>query len=199
MAITYLLLLPINYYELRLYLEHENSWQCAKKKQIDFVIGIPTEKGDSIFAASATGVELKTSMEDLANSQYGKNFSSFSYNYLLVTENISVRAETYMKKNKRYEHVGILVLCENGELLVIKYAKKVNDSKNFDVTHRAALLEENCEGIDSIKHLFRTNIKLTEEENKQLKADAYAHGMNVSEYVRWLIEKEREKENGKTD
>lgn len=38
------------------------------------------------------------------------------------------------------------------------------------------------------------NIKLTEEENKQLKADAYAHGMNVSEYVRWLIEKEREKE-----
>lgn len=42
------------------------------------------------------------------------------------------------------------------------------------------------------------NIKLTEEENKQLKADAYAHGMNVSEYVRWLIEKEREK-NETTD
>ena len=38
------------------------------------------------------------------------------------------------------------------------------------------------------------NIKLTEEENEQLKADAYAHGMNVSEYVRWLIEKERENE-----
>lgn len=37
------------------------------------------------------------------------------------------------------------------------------------------------------------NIKLTEEENKQLKADAYAHGMNVSEYIRWLIAREREK------
>lgn len=37
------------------------------------------------------------------------------------------------------------------------------------------------------------NIKLTEDENQQLKRDAYAHGMNVSEYIRWLVEKEREK------
>lgn len=35
------------------------------------------------------------------------------------------------------------------------------------------------------------NIKLTEEENQQIKRDAYAHGMNVSEYIRWLAEKER--------
>lgn len=35
------------------------------------------------------------------------------------------------------------------------------------------------------------NIKLTEDENKQLKAEAYAHGKNVSEYIRWLIERER--------
>lgn len=35
------------------------------------------------------------------------------------------------------------------------------------------------------------NIKLTEDENNKLKADAHAHGMNVSEYIRWLIEKER--------
>lgn len=39
------------------------------------------------------------------------------------------------------------------------------------------------------------NVKLTEDENKQLKLDAYAHGMNVSEYIRWLIEKEREAQN----
>lgn len=32
-------------------------------------------------------------------------------------------------------------------------------------------------------------------ENKQLKADAYAHGMNVSEYIRWLVEKERAEAN----
>ncbi len=43
------------------------------------------------------------------------------------------------------------------------------------------------------------NIKLTEDENKQLKLDAYAHGMNVSEYIRWLVEREREIQNGKTD
>ena len=37
------------------------------------------------------------------------------------------------------------------------------------------------------------NIKLTEDENKQLKLDAYSHGMNVSEYIRWLVENERVK------
>ena len=41
------------------------------------------------------------------------------------------------------------------------------------------------------------NIKLTEDENKQLKLDAYAHGMNVSEYIRWLVEHERQKQNKK--
>lgn len=41
------------------------------------------------------------------------------------------------------------------------------------------------------------NIRLTEDENKQLVADAHAHGMNVSEYIRWLVEKEREASNGK--
>ena len=35
------------------------------------------------------------------------------------------------------------------------------------------------------------NVKLTEDENKQLKSDAYAHGMNVSEYIRWLVKNER--------
>ena len=48
------------------------------------------------------------------------------------------------------------------------------------------------------RKLFRA-IRMTEEENKHLKSDAYSHEMTVSEYVRWLIEKEREKENGKTD
>lgn len=43
------------------------------------------------------------------------------------------------------------------------------------------------------------NFKLTEEENQQLKRDAYAHGMNVSEYIRWLVVRERESQNGKTD
>ena len=41
------------------------------------------------------------------------------------------------------------------------------------------------------------NFKLTEDENKQLKLDAYAHGMNVSEYIRWLVERERETQNAK--
>jgi hypothetical protein len=39
--------------------------------------------------------------------------------------------------------------------------------------------------------LVLCNVKLTEDEKKQLKKDAYAHLMNVSEYLRWLIERER--------
>lgn len=35
------------------------------------------------------------------------------------------------------------------------------------------------------------NVKLTEDERNQLRKDAYAHFMNVSEYLRWLIERER--------
>lgn len=37
------------------------------------------------------------------------------------------------------------------------------------------------------------NFKLTEDENKRLKADAYRHGMNVTEYLKALIEKERDR------
>lgn len=44
-----------------------------------------------------------------------------------------------------------------------------------------------------IKEKILRNIKLTEEENEQLKADAHAHNMNVSQYIRWLIEEERKR------
>lgn len=36
-------------------------------------------------------------------------------------------------------------------------------------------------------------VKLTPEENEQLKREAHQHGMNVSEYIRYLIQCEREK------
>lgn len=35
------------------------------------------------------------------------------------------------------------------------------------------------------------NIIIGDQEKTLLKKDAHAHEMNVSEYVRWLIEKER--------
>lgn len=38
------------------------------------------------------------------------------------------------------------------------------------------------------------NIKMETQEKVLLKKDAYTHEMNVSEYVRWLIEKERERQ-----
>lgn len=50
-----------------------------------------------------------------------------------------------------------------------------------------------------IKDKVLRNIKLTEDENNKLKAEAHAHGMNVSEYIRWLVEKERKLRSETTD
>ncbi len=49
----------------------------------------------------------------------------------------------------------------------------------------------------SLEEKVVRNFKLTQSENMQLKKDAYAHGMNVSEYIRYLIEKERQKESAR--
>ena len=35
------------------------------------------------------------------------------------------------------------------------------------------------------------NFKVKEGEREKLKNDAHAHRMNISEYIRWLIERER--------
>lgn len=40
--------------------------------------------------------------------------------------------------------------------------------------------------------LFWINLRTTEEERDQLRKDAHRHEMNVSEYIRWLVERERE-------
>lgn len=44
---------------------------------------------------------------------------------------------------------------------------------------------------ETIKKVIR-GVKLTPEENAKLRRDAHKHEMNVSEYIRYLIEKERE-------
>ena len=38
----------------------------------------------------------------------------------------------------------------------------------------------------------RVNFKVKEGEREKLKNDAHAHRMNISEYLRFLIEKERQ-------
>lgn len=42
------------------------------------------------------------------------------------------------------------------------------------------------------KRKILRGIKLTLEENEMLKHEAHQHDMNVSEYIRYLIKKERE-------
>ena len=43
----------------------------------------------------------------------------------------------------------------------------------------------------------QTVFRQTEEEFEQLKNDAHAHRMNISEYLRWLIDKQRKEDEGK--
>lgn len=42
------------------------------------------------------------------------------------------------------------------------------------------------------KQKILLGIRLTPEEKAQLKREAHQHEMNVSEYIRYLIEKERD-------
>lgn len=48
-----------------------------------------------------------------------------------------------------------------------------------------------------VKKKVLRGIKLTPEENELLKYEAHQHNMNVSEYIRYLIEKERNYAKGK--
>ena len=41
------------------------------------------------------------------------------------------------------------------------------------------------------------NFKVKEGEREKLKNDAHAHRMNISEYLRWLIDKQRKEDEGK--
>ena len=41
------------------------------------------------------------------------------------------------------------------------------------------------------------NFKVKDGEPEKLKNDAYAHRMNISEYLRWLIDKQRKEGEGK--
>lgn len=49
---------------------------------------------------------------------------------------------------------------------------------------------------EETKRKVLRGIKLTPDENAQLKRDAHKHEMNVSEYIRYLIEKERHEHDG---
>ena len=41
------------------------------------------------------------------------------------------------------------------------------------------------------------NFKVKDGEREKLKNDAHAHRMNISEYLRWLIDKQRKEDEGK--
>ena len=43
----------------------------------------------------------------------------------------------------------------------------------------------------------QTVFRQTPSEYEKLKNDAHAHRMNISEYLRWLIDKQRKEDEGK--
>ena len=60
-----------------------------------------------------------------------------------------------------------------------------------------AILPQDMERRKKLKQETRQTVfRQTPEEFEQLKNDAYAHKMNISDYLRYLVAKER-KERGK--
>ena len=47
------------------------------------------------------------------------------------------------------------------------------------------------------KNMEWVNFKVKEGERERIKKDAYRHEMNISEYLRWLIDKQRKEDEGK--
>ena len=63
---------------------------------------------------------------------------------------------------------------------------------HFDILY----IHQNKKRGDFMVNKGRTTqrlFKLTKEEDAQLQKDAHSHEMNISEYLRWLIEKERKR------
>ena len=48
-----------------------------------------------------------------------------------------------------------------------------------------------CKGGDKMSETRQTVFRQTKEEFEQLKNDAYEHKMNISDYIRYLVSKER--------
>ena len=52
-------------------------------------------------------------------------------------------------------------------------------------------------GLAATKQTRQTVFRQTKEEFEQLKNDAYEHKMNISDYLRYLVAKEREERENK--
>ena len=59
------------------------------------------------------------------------------------------------------------------------------------------MAKSNYERCDTMEWV---NFKVKEGERERIKKDAYRHEMNISEYLRWLIDKQRKEDgNGRKD
>ena len=97
----------------------------SRHYKIDFVVGKSAGNGE-MYIQGMTGVELKTSMSNLCAGG-GLNIKSFPYNYILVPEYMAYAAIKYMMQNeKRFWHVGLLVLREDYSFVICKYAEFIN-------------------------------------------------------------------------
>ena len=142
-------------YEYGFYIKPLHSYECPYHKIIDFVVMLNGDKDYQTFV----GVELKTDMADLKGA-YGKNFFSFCYNYLLVTGDISARAIRYIESIEDYKHVGILILCEDGSIILSKRATMLSEnSEKFDLEYLSAIKGSNMDLIDSVYVLLEENKK----------------------------------------
>lgn len=152
-------------YEYKIFKRPPNGYELVHPFKVDFVVSLKGEDSKPTYR-TFTGVELKNDIYDLMGA-YGKNFFSFVFNYLLVPERISERAAKYMSSVVEYKHVGILVLCDNGELIMRKKASAfLEDDKDFDTQYMSAIENSEDELQDAIDCLIN-HTEAAEETNKE--------------------------------
>ena len=123
---------------------------------IDFVVG-DKAKGNAIYYCGMTGVELKTSMNDM-RTWNGLNVKAYPYNYLLVPEKIAYSAFRRMEQySDEFDHVGLLVLEEEDYTLnLFKQAKFIVPSdRNTELMKRIrSNVDEYADYYDSVAYML---------------------------------------------
>ena len=125
------------------------EWKCGNGT-IDFVVGTDAGKG-KIYWEGMTGVELKTTMNDLRTGN-GLNVRAFPFNYLLVPEKIAYSAVKYMERYSGYfGHVGLLVLMDDYTLDIHRPATVIlPDERNHGYHTNTVNLSEFEKYYDSV-------------------------------------------------
>jgi hypothetical protein len=140
-------------YEKRIYRFRKLFGPHIYQNTIDFVVYADIYN-DGNFEDSFTGVELKSTLENLYGP-YGRNVYSFSFNYFLFSSDIAGTASRYIEKYDEYKHVGIATIDEFGDVKIVKEASLIEPNDYWDSDHKKYVEESENTPVDAFLHLSK--------------------------------------------